>query len=79
MAGRPRKCPRDGVGGESRDVPVQFHIDWTECPRDRRDISTEQTGHVHGMVVVQKWGCPAELCYVNLLFFFFLFPSLESF
>ena len=24
-----------------------------------------QTGHVHGMVAVQKWGCPDEFLYVN--------------
>ena len=43
---------------------------WTECPRDKRNISTRQTGHVHVMIAVQKWGCPAEFLYVYCLFIF---------
>ena len=46
-------CPKDFL------IDVQFHIG-TEYPRDRRDISTGQTGHVYGMAAVQKWGFPAE-------------------
>ena len=33
-------------------------VEWTECPRDKRDISTGQMGRVHWMAVVQKWGVP---------------------
>ena len=29
---------------------------------------TGQTGHVHGMLAVQKWGCPPESLYVLLGF-----------
>ena len=40
-----------GHPGRPDLISVYFHIDRTECPRDRRDISTGQTGHVHGMVL----------------------------
>ena len=33
-------------------------MDWTERPQDRWDIST---GHVHGMVAIQKWRCSAKI------------------
>ena len=57
-----------GHPGRPDLIYVQFHIDWTECLRDKRDISTGQTGHVHEMVAVQKWGCPAEFLYVTGVF-----------
>ena len=45
----PRKCPGDGLGRESPGHPgrpdlisVKSQIDWTEYPRDRRDISMGQ-------------------------------------
>ena len=44
------------------------HLDVSEeCPRDRRDISTGQTGHAHRMVAVQKWGLSRRisLCLLN--------------
>ena len=53
----------EGTSGTSRpsDLCVSFHLDWTEFPRDRRDICTGQMGHVHGMAAVQKRGFPAKL------------------
>ena len=41
---------------------------WIGHARDKRDISTGQTGHVHGMVAVHKWGGPAEFLYVHWFF-----------
>ena len=44
----PRNCPRKGLGampgtsGTSRPDLFNLHIDWTECPRDKRDSSTGQ-------------------------------------
>ena len=35
-----------------------------------RDISTGQTGRVHGMVAIQKWRCPAEFLFVLLFLLF---------
>ena len=32
-----------------------------------------QTGHVHGMVAIQKWRCPANFLYAYYVFF--LFPN----
>ena len=57
------------VPGLRPDNLCVIPIDWTECPQDRRDISTGQTGHVHEMVAVKKWGCPAEFLLVYWLFF----------
>ena len=37
---------------------------------------TGQTGHVHGMVAVQKWGCPGKFLYACWVFF--LFPEKEG-
>ena len=60
---------RGRFGGESGTdlIYVSFHIDWTECSRDRRDTSMGQTGHAHGMVAIQM--CPAELLFVYWFFF----------
>ena len=55
-----------GHPGRPDLISVQFHIDWTECLQDKRDISTGQTGHVHKMAAVQKWGCPAEFLYCGV-------------
>ena len=61
-----------GTSGASQPdlcvIPKRI-IDWTECLRDKRDISRGWTGHVHGMVAVQKWGCSTEFLYVNWLKF----------
>ena len=62
------KCHGDGWGARPlQDIPdlisVQFHILWTEYSLDRRGVSTVQTGHVHGMVVLSKGGgVPPNFC-----------------
>ena len=78
MVGIPWKCLGkvwgrvEGHPGRPDLIYLHFHIDWTEGPRDKRDISTGQTGHVHGMAALQKWGCPTELLDV---YWFVLFPK----
>ena len=62
-----------GHAGRPRLISVQFHIDWTQRPRDRRDVCTGQTGHVHGMVAIQKRRWPTKLLSAYWLF---LFPIL---
>ena len=58
--------------GRSDLIYVQFYIDWAECPRDRRDISAGQTGHVPRDVAIQMWGRPTEFLYV---YWFFSLPN----
>ena len=57
-------------------ISVQIQTDWRECPQDKRDISTEQTGHVHRMVAIQVWRCPAKFLYV---YWFLSLPILGGF
>ena len=65
----PWMCFEDGLGGESRDIrDVTSHKDWREYLWDKRDISTGQTGHVHGIVEVHKRGCPVEFLYTLRIF-----------
>ena len=55
-------------------MSVQFHRDWTECPRDGRVTSMGQMGHVHKMVAIQKWTYPNKFLHD---YWFFLFPFMR--
>ena len=41
-------------------ISVQIHTDWSECPRDKRDVSTGQMGDFYGTNGIQIWRCPAK-------------------
>ena len=74
MVGMPQKYSRDVLGrvpahtGRFDLISVQFHIDWTECPRDKRDICRAQMGHIHGIVAIQVCKVSAKFLHVCCLF-----------
>ena len=69
-------CVRDGLGANPRTSGMSLPHLRVILHRLGR-MSAGQTGHffgtdtgpVHGMVAVQKWGCPAEFLYVYWVFF----------
>ena len=53
---------------------MQIYTDWTERPRDKWDISVEQTEHVHGRLQSKYGGVPSNF----VLFYCFIFPVLVT-
>ena len=58
------------------DLPLSGHR--AECPEGQRDISMGQTGHVHWVASVQKWGCPTEFLHVYCCKPFFSLPHSKT-
>ena len=76
MVGVPQGV-RGRLGGECLDiwvpdVPTSFMCNTTLIGQNvlgtNGTFPRDKTGHVHGMVVVQKWRCQAEIPYVYWLF-----------
>ena len=62
--------PDHTLNSTLRKTPFRKHRLLLSGPRDRPDISTGQTGHVHRMVAIQEWRRPpAKFLYVSFVFF----------
>ena len=59
-------------------MSVQIRTEWTECPRDKRDISTGQTEHINRMVAIRIWRCSAKFLSVCSTFGSSLFPMVVN-